>query len=69
VDFVGAEARRLIEAVNAEPPESTFLGTHLTLLERDGFPSLIGVSDESGCFAGGAQLSREAAERIFGGRS
>jgi hypothetical protein len=68
-DFAGAEAERLIEAINAEPPESTFGGTHLVLLERDGYPSLVGMSDDGGCFTGGAQLSRDTVQRIFGGQS
>jgi hypothetical protein len=69
VDFTGAEALRLIRAVNAEPPESSLAGTHLVLLERDGYPSLVGLSDDEGCFTGGARLSHEAIDRLFGGQS
>jgi hypothetical protein len=68
-DYGGALAARLIERINAEPPESALLGTHLTLLERNGYPSLIAISDEGGCFEGGARLSSGVVRRIFGDRS
>ncbi|MBI1775215.1 MAG: hypothetical protein HYR63_07710 [Proteobacteria bacterium] len=67
-DFEGEVAASLLARINAEPPESTLAGNHLTLLERDGWDALIAVS-QHGCFVGGVRLGHEVVQRLIGERS